>query len=181
MNKLTFILAFILSIQLGFSQKYWEQSNLSGSFDLKKNYKVAILPVISTNADLQKLDNVAYNKIVTELMACSQFQLINKSQVQQSINKFSFGVSGLDAASYADLAKDLNADIIITCELSSDKQTIKKKEVGTVMAFIQLLDMKNNGTIIYAGKARAMNPISQQSETEYAIQIALKKLINANK
>jgi len=181
MKNISFILAFMTCSLFGFSQKYWEQSNLSSSFDLTKSYRVAILPVTSTNMDLLKLENVSYNKITTELMACSKFQIINKNQVQQSINKFSYGVSGLNPNSYPELAKDLNADILLICELSSDKQLIKKKEIGTVLAYIQLLDMKNNATVVYSGKARAINPISAEAETEYAIQKALDKLVKASK
>jgi len=181
MKNTFFLLAFITCSIFGYSQKYWEQSNLSPNFDLTKNYRVAIIPITSLNMDLIKLADISYNKITTELMACSKFQLINKNQVQQSINKFSYGVSGLDPNSYAELAKDLNADILLVCELSSDKQIIKKKEIGTVMAYIQLLDMKNNATVVYVGKARAINPISTEAETEYAIQKALDKLIKTSK
>lgn len=181
MKYLTFILAFFLSMQIGYSQKYWEQSNISSNFDLTKNYKVAILPINSTNPSLLKLADLAYNSITSELMACSKFQLLNKNLVQQAVNKFSFGISGLDASSYAELAKDLNVDILVLCDLSADKQTIKKKEIGTVMAFVQFLDMKNNANVLYIGKARAINPLSAEAELELAIQKALSKFIKQAK
>jgi len=181
MKKISLLLTLILVSFFGFSQKYWEQSNLTPSFDLTKNYRVAIIPATSSNMDLLKLSDITYNKITTELMACSKFQLLNKNQVQQSINKFSYGVSGIDPNSYGELAKDLNADILVICELSADKQMIKKKEIGTVLAYIQLLDMKNSATVVYAGKARAINPLSAEAECEFAIQKALNKLVKAMK
>ncbi len=144
---------------------------------MTKNYRVAILPVNSTNTSLLKLADMAYNSITTELMACSKFQLVNKNLVQQAVNKFSFGISGLDVSSYAELAKDLNVDIIVLCDLSADKQTLKGKEIGTVMAFIQFLDMKNSANVFYVGKARAINPISAEAEMELAIQKALSKFV----
>ena len=81
MKNISLILTFLAFSLLGFSQKYWEQSNLSSSLDLTKNYRVAILPVTSSNMDLIKLDNIVYNKITTELMACSKFQIANKNQL----------------------------------------------------------------------------------------------------
>ena len=181
MKKISIISILLLCFQFGFSQKFWVQSNISANFDLKKSYKVAILPVTSTSEELAKLADISYNKITNELMTCSRFQVVNKSTVQQAVNKFSFGISGMDASNYPELAKLLNADILMLCELTSEKQIRKKKEVGTVTAFIQIFDMKNEAIVVYSGKARSINPISAQAEAEFAIQKALEKLVKVCK
>jgi len=181
MKKISIISLLILCFQFGYSQKFWAQSNISANFDLKKNYKIAILPISAGSEELAKLADISNNKITNELMVCSRFQVINKSNVQQAVNKFSFGISGMDAANYPELAKLLNADLLMLCELTSEKQIIKKKEVSTVTAFIQIFDMKNEAIVVYSGKARSINPISAQAEAEFAIQKALDKLVKGCK
>lgn len=176
MKKICIISLLLIATISVFSQKFFEQSNMSPKFDMSKSYRLAILPLSSPNMELMKQATIGYNKITNELMVCSKFQILNKSQVEQSVNKLGFGVSGLSPNSYPELAKELNADLLMLCELSNEKQVIKKKEVGTVTANIQIFDMKNEAIVIYSGKARAINPISADAETEFAIQKALTKL-----
>lgn len=169
----------ICSSVFAFAQKYWENSNISGSFDKTKTYKVAILPVISNDAELSGeagLLTLAYNEISINLTGVSKFTVINKQLVEEAVNTYKFSGGSLNTSDYSLIAAKANADLLVYCELSRDMNIVKKKEVSTVMAYIQLLDVKSDFTALYSGKARMLNPVSKQSEMEYAIRKALKKL-----
>jgi len=186
MKKYLFTLLIILFVSLTtFAQKFWEQSTLSAGFDVTKSYKVAILPVFSGNIELTGNKNIfdaVYNKINLELTASSKFQVLPKFAVEQAVNKFRYGSSvTIDPSKYNDLAKELKVDLLVICELSNDKQMIKKKEIGTVMAYIQVFNMKNEALVAYSGKARAINPISAEAEAEFAAQKALRVLMDKMK
>ena len=62
-------------------------------------------------------------------------------------------------------------------QLSKDKRIIKKKEVGTIMAFIQIFDVEANNIVIYSGKGRSINPLSETVEIEMAVEKAMDKLV----
>lgn len=183
--KHTFLIFTLFLIVFSASaQKFWEQSSYTGKIDKSKTYKVAVLPVKSADAlalSAPAAANAAYNQLYIELAAITNFNLISKNTVEQAVNKFNFGISGLSPASYAALAKELGADLFVVAELSNEKQKIKKYQVGTVMAFVQVFDMKNDAMVLYVSRARAINPVSPESEAEFAVQKALKKLVEALK
>jgi len=178
MKKLMITFFAILPLMC-FSQKFWEQSNLSSSYDKNKTYRVAILNVETNDMELQQevgLKNTARRQMMTELTGVSNFVMIPLAQIDEACKIHVFGGTSVSASDFPKIAKSLNADLFVTCELSKDKAMIKRKEIGTVMAYIEVYDVQNS-TIIYTGKARSINPISLQVETEMAVQRALRKLL----
>jgi hypothetical protein len=109
-------------------------------------------------------------------MGVKNLSLVPIDAVKTACQTYAFGGGDISFANYADIAKNVGADVICTIELSKEKMTIKGKEIGTVMAYIQLLDVSNNMMVLYTGKARSMNPISLEAEAELAIENALRRL-----
>jgi len=179
MKHLLVLLTAILFNVNAIAQKYWEQSNVSSSYSAQKNYKVGLLPVKMQDMELQKeaqLKSTAAKKTETELMGVKNLSLIPFEAVKNACQTYAFGGGDIAFNNYADIAKNVGADVLCTIELSKEKMTIKGKEIGTVMAYIQLLDVSNNMAVLYTGKARSMNPISLEAECELAIENALKRL-----
>jgi hypothetical protein len=123
-----------------------------------------------------QLKTTAAKKTEVELMAVKNLSLIPFEAVKNACQTYAFGGGDVAYNNYADIAKNVGADVLCTIELSKEKMTIKGKEIGTVMAYIQLLDVSNNMAVLYTGKARSMNPISLEAEAELAIENALKRL-----
>jgi hypothetical protein len=179
MKNIYILLATLLVNSNAFAQKYWEQANVSSSYSVAENYKVAILPVKMQDMELQKeaqLKSTAAKKTEAELMGVKNLSLVPIDAVKTACQTYAFGGGDISFANYADIAKNVGADVICTIELSKEKMTIKGKEIGTVMAYIQLLDVSNNMMVLYTGKARSMNPISLEAEAELAIENALRRL-----
>jgi hypothetical protein len=179
MKNIILLVSFLLLGCSSFAQKFWEQSNVSSAYTTSKTYKVALLPVKMQDMELQKeaqLKSTAAKKTEMELMGVKNINLIPVEAVKSACNTYAFGGGDIAYNNYAELAKQLGADMICTVELSKEKMTIKNSQIGTVMAYIQLLDVSNNMTVLYTGKARAMNPLSLEAETELAIENALKRL-----
>jgi hypothetical protein len=182
MKRTLFVIAFIIiSCSFTYAQKYWENSNIANGFDKTKTYKVAILPVISNDAELTgeaSLLDMATKEINNDLTGVSKFQIINQQLVQETINKYKFSGGILNTSDYTNIANETGADLLVYCELSKDHATIKKTDVSTVMAYIQVFNAKNSFSAVYTSKARMILPVSKQAEMEFAIQKALKKLID---
>jgi hypothetical protein len=179
MKNIAFIVSFLLFGCSTFAQKFWQQSSVSSSYTTSKNYRVALLPVKMQDMELQKeaqLKSTAAKKTEMELMGVKNISLLPFEAVKSACNTYAFGGGDIAYNNYADVARQLGADIICTVELSKEKMTIKKSQIGTVMAYIQLLDVSNNMAVLYTGKARAMNPLSLEAETELAIENALVRL-----
>ncbi len=163
-----------------FGQKFWSEANISSSYNSKKNYTVAILPVTSSDASLKdrnELMDAAYNQLSTILTGVKNFQTVNKETVLQACYKYAFGAGNINVSNYKQIATDINANLLVLVQLSKDKRTIKKKEVGTIMAFIQFFDVEANNTVIYSGKGRSINPLSETVEIEMAVEKAMEKMV----
>jgi hypothetical protein len=179
MKKTILFIALFLFFSCAYSQKYWEESNISGSFDVTKTYKIAILPIVSNDAETSGEENLmklAYNEINIQLTGVKNLQVITKQVMEETVNTYRFGGGPLSSSNYPDVAKSLSADLLVYCELSRDMGIVKKKEISTIMAYIQIFDVKNGMTAIYTSKARSINPLSKQSEVEIAVTKALNKL-----
>jgi hypothetical protein len=140
------------------------------------------LPAISSDVDITgeaNLLDLATKEVNNDLTGVGKFQIVNQQLVQETINKYKFSGSGaLNTSDYDNIAKETGATLLVYCELSKDRATIKKTDVSTVMTYIQVLDAKNSYTALYSSKARMIMPVSKQAEMEFAIQKALKKLID---
>jgi hypothetical protein len=179
MKNIYILLTALLMSFNAFGQKYWEQSNVSSSYSAQKNYKVGLLPVKMLDMELQReaqLKSTAAKKTETELMGVKNLSLIPFEAIKSACQTYAFGGGDIAFNNYTDIAKNVGADVLCTIELSKEKMTIKGKQIGTVMAYIQLLDVSNNMGVLYTGKARSMNPISLEAECELAIENALKRL-----
>jgi hypothetical protein len=179
MKYLLVLYTTLLCSFTAFGQKYWEQSNVSSSYSAQKNYKVGLLPAKMLDMELQseaQLKSTAAKKTETELMGVKNISMIPFEVVKSACKTYAFGGGDIAYNNYADIAKNVGADVLCTIELSKEKMTIKGKQIGTVMAYIQLLDVSNSMGVLYTGKARSMNPISLEAECEMAIENALRRL-----
>jgi hypothetical protein len=181
-NMKTKILILILGVLTAYTAsaqngKFWSNCSVVGSYDFDKVRKVGILPVVSSETDLSgDLYKVAMSELSVNLSGVSTFQVINNQVMEQTIRTYCFG--GTVALScYPDICKNTGAELLVYCELSREPNIIKKKEVQTVLAYIQIFDAANNYTAVYTAKARSLNPLSAQMELEGAIRKALEKLI----
>lgn len=185
--KIFLSLFFSLFLSLSFAQKgkYWENANYNSSFNFNKGYKIGILPVVPPEQvlDDSELSKIAYNELEINLAGLKGSSLISKEIMVKAVNMYRFGGGPIDASSYKDICEYTGAQLLILCELSHDMTIIKKKEVGTIMATVHIFDAASDFMSVYIGKARALNPLSEQSETEIAVRNALNKLkeISENK
>ena len=181
MKRSILLLSLILCFTYSFSQKYWEESNISTSFDAAKKYKVAILPIVSNDAETSGEENLlklAYNEINIQLTGVANFQVVTKQKMDETVNLYRFGGGPVNSANYTDIAKALGVDLLVYCELSRDMGIVKKKEISTIMAYLQIFDAKSDFTAVYTAKARSINPLSKQSEVELAVTKSLAKLVD---
>jgi hypothetical protein len=95
-----------------------------------------------------------------------------------AVNLYRFGGGPVSASNYSDISKTTGARLLVYCTLSRDKTTIKKKEVSTLMAWIQVFDAESGFSAIYTCRARSVNPLSEQAETEGAVRKALEDFIS---
>lgn len=171
---LAVLTAFAVQAQKG---KYWLNANTNSTFNFGQNYKVGILPIITNEPDMVgSLSDLAMSEISVNLTGVSKFQLINTQVFKQAVSTNCYA-GQISVSCYPDICKATGAQLLVYCELSRDMNIIKKKEVSTVMAYIQVFDASNDFTVVYTAKARSINPLSAQAEMEGAIRKALEGLI----
>lgn len=177
MYKLNTLSLIILLLLPGGKNKFWQEGNISTSYDASKIYKVAILPISvidPTLEDRQDLKTLAYNQAILSFSAIGNLSLISKETVEQACNTLAFGATKISSSQYQELANYLNVDLLATCVLSKEKMNLlKNKEVGTIMATLQLIEPNKNNAIMYIGRGRSINPLSESNETETAVQQAV--------
>lgn len=178
--KIFLSLFFSLFLTLSFAQKgkYWENANYNSSFNFTKSYKIGILPVVLSEQayDDSELSKIAYNELEINLAGIPGYSLIPRDAMVKAVNIYRFGGGPVDISNYKDICDYTNVQLLVLCELSRDLTIIKKKEISTVMATVHIFDAASDFMEVYIGKARALNPLSEQAETEIAVRNALNVL-----
>jgi hypothetical protein len=183
MRKIQLGILLVLIMSLGsFGQKkgYWAESNASNTLDATKTYMVAVLPVVVTDAELSAdatIAEPAYNTILLKLADIWKFKLINKDVMMGAVNTYRFGAGPANATNYPDICKATGAQLLVYCELSRNKTIIKKKEVTTVIAWIQVFDAGTDFTTVYSSRARSIKSMTITDEVDGAIGKALEALV----
>lgn len=182
-KNLLFIAIVFITISSS-AQKYWVEASVSPSLDKEKNYKVAILPVISSNDELngdEKLKNLAYEKISLQVSSIRHFEPVSRQKVEKAVRVFAFGGSSeVKEENYSQIAKEAGAKMILLCELTREKVIKKilfsKKGIEVIRVSIKIYDTTQGNSIVYNAKARSKNPLSKEAEVEYGIENAMEKL-----
>lgn len=184
MKKNLLLIAIVLIAISSSAQKYWVEASVSPNLDKERDHKVAILPVTSSNEELEgdeKLKNLAYDKISMQLSYIYHFEPVSKQKVEKAMRIFAFGGShDVKEENYAQVASQAGADIILLCKLTKEKVMQKslfsKKGIEVIRVTIKMYDTKNDNAIVYNAKARSKNPISKDAEVEYGVEKAMEKL-----
>lgn len=175
-------LALIIPI-VGYGQaSYWKESKLTKAYSKANAYKLVIMP-ISFKFDLEEEDKPALQstcqqKLSILLAEPDNFEVLSNESVQEAINLHTFGGSVLEPKAAAAVAKELGANVIVTCTFTREDKLLGKKVgagIGIIQTLITLTETTTN-KVLYTGKARASNPLSLQDEAEYVLQLALEKL-----
>ncbi|MEI6763991.1 MAG: hypothetical protein WCM76_00035 [Bacteroidota bacterium] len=176
------VIVVLLSFVCVFGQKkgYWAESNASNTLDASKKYSVAVLPVVVTDAELSAdatLAEQANNTIILKLADIWKFNVINKELMLGAVNTYRFGSGPVNASNYPDICKATGARLLVYCELSRNKTIIKKKEVTTVIAWIQVFDANADFSSVYSSRARSIKSMTITEEVDGAIGKALEALV----
>lgn len=176
-QSLFLIIAMFFAISSS-AQKYWVEASVSPNLDKTKDYKVAILPVISGDEDIngdETLLKMAYDKISLQLSAINRFEPVSKQKVESAVRIFAFGGSNqVKEEKYAEIAQQTGADIILLCDLT--REPVVKKDFKVIRVYIQMFDVNNGNAIVYNAKARAKNILSKEAEVELGVQNAMETL-----
>ncbi len=176
--KKTIFFAFVAIVLLqSCSEKYVMDARISSSFDKSATYKLALMPVKMENlagVDYKSFGNRAYNQTTLQMTGLSNINVISKSSVQSSVNKHAFGgQKNINFKTAKKVATDVGANLIAYCTIS------KELEDGPLLAEVFIYDL--NEITVYHGKARSINPVSDEGSMDFAIEKAMEKFVKTMK
>ena len=177
MKKTIFILLITVFILQSCSDKYIMDARMSKTFDKTETYKLALMPVQIENItgiNNESFKNRAYNQTTLQMTGLGKINVVSKSSVQSSVNKHVFG--GQKTVNFKTakvIADELGANLIAFCTIS------KEIKDGPLLAEIFIYNLEES--TIYHGKARSINPVSNEGSMDFAIEKAMEKFVKEMK
>ncbi len=177
MKKTIFFAIIAMVFLASCSEKYVMDARMSNSFDKSGTYKLALMPVQIENVagvDHKSFANRAYNQTTLQITGAGNVNVIGKSSVQSAVNKYAFGgQKTVNFKTAKKVANEVGADLIAYCTIS------KEQADGPLLAEIHIYDL--NELTIYHGKARSINPVSDEGSMDFAIEKAMEKFVKEMK
>lgn len=177
--KIIFLYTVLILSLASCSKNYFQQTALSPSFDLTKQYRLVLAdPVLKSvqTGNPDELKNRAYQHLSIEFQKIRNFNLVDKSSYENEVRIRKFGNLDVDLNTAREAAKAAGAQAIAYTELSTEPV----KGGLPMMAYIQVLDLQS-GNIMYTGKARMDNPVSLEAGLEFAVEKAMEELVRKTK
>jgi len=177
MKKKIFLAVIAMIFLASCSEKYVMDAKMASSFDKSATYKLALMPVEIENlegVDYKSFANRAYNQTTLQITGAKNVNVIGKSSIQSAANKYVFGgQKTVNFKTAKKIANEVGANLIAYCTVS------KEKADGPLLAEIHIYDL--NELTIYHGKARSINPVSDEGSMDFAIEKAMEKFIKEMK
>jgi len=177
MKKTIFFALIAMIFLASCSEKYVMDAKMASSFDKSQTYKLALMPVQIENVegvDHKSFANRAYNQTTLQITGAKNVSVVGKSSVQASANKYVFGgQKTVNFKTAQKIANEVGANLIAYCTIS------KEKADGPLLAEIHIYDL--NELTIYHGKARSINPVSDEGSMDFAIEKAMEKFVKEMK
>lgn len=165
---------FLIACLAACSKNYFQQHNLSPAYKNTARYKSILMKPKLVSAQAIASDeavNRATFHLRTELSK-RNFDFLPNDAFEEACRALSFGGSGQVTESVANqAAKKSGADVLIYSEIATESI----KGGLPLMATVRIVSA-TDGTELYAGKARADNPVSLEAGLEFAIEKALEGL-----